>query len=86
MSCLCKIHNFCIDQGNWYEHDLLTLMDFINHNDDDNPCPVGLLGGAEHYIDIPEGRRGANRRSQRQPLQHLANNNNDNNNNNKSIP
>ena len=60
-SCLCKIHNFCIDHGNakppqHYEHDLLTLMDFINNNDDDNPCPVGLLGGGEHFIDIPEGR------------------------------
>ena len=28
-----------------YEHDPLTLMDFINQNDDDNPHPVGLLGG-----------------------------------------
>ena len=61
MSCLCKIHNFCIDHGNakpqqHYEHDLLTLMDFVNNNDDDNPYPVGLLGGGEHFIDIPEGR------------------------------
>ena len=68
MSCLCKIHNFCIDHGNakplqHYEHNPLTLMDFIIHNDDDNPCPIGLLGGGEHFIDIPEGRRGANRRS-----------------------
>ena len=46
------------------EHDLLTLMDFINNNDDDNPCPVGLLGGGEHFIDIPEGRQGTMRRSQ----------------------
>ena len=60
-------------------------MDFVNNNDDDNPCPVGLLDSGEHFIDIPEGRRGANRRSQKLALQHLANNNNDNNNNNKSI-
>ena len=91
MSCLCKMHNFCIDHGNakppqCYEHDPLTLMDFVNHNDDDNPRPIGLLGGGEHFIDIPEGRQGATRRSQRLTLQHLANNNNDNNNNNKSIP
>ena len=39
-----------------YEHDLLTLMDFVNSNDDDKPCPVGLFGGGEHFIDIPEGR------------------------------
>ena len=69
MSCLCKIHNCCIDHGNanplqCYEHDLLTLMDFVNNNDDDNPHLVGLLGGREHFIDIPEGRQGANRISQ----------------------
>ena len=91
MSCLCRIHNFCIDHGNakplqHYEHDLLTLMDFINHYDDDNPHSVRPLGGGEHFIDMPEGRQGTNRRSQRLTLQHLANNNNDNNNNNKSIP
>ena len=55
-----------------YEHDLLTLMDFVNHNDDDNPRPIGLFGDGEHFIDKPEGRRGANRRSQRLTLQHLA--------------
>ena len=87
MSCLCKIHKFCIDHGNakppqCYEHDLLTLMDFVNNNDDDNPHPVHLLGGGEQFIDIPEGRQGANRRSQQPALQQLANNNN---NNNKSI-
>ena len=90
MSCLCKIHNFCIDHGNakppqCYEHNLLTLMDLVNNNDDDNPCPDGLLDGGERFIDIPEGRQGANRRSQQLALQHLANKNNDNNNNNKSI-
>ena len=63
------IHNFCIDHGNakplqCYEHDPLTLMDFVNNNDDDNPHPLGLLCGGELFIDIPEGRRGSNRRSQ----------------------
>ena len=70
LSCLCKIHNFCIDNGNAtplerYEHDVLTLMDFVNINDGDGLHPIGLLGGGEHFADVPEGQRGANHRSQR---------------------
>ena len=34
-------------------------MDFVNEQDSDNPRPLGLLGGGEHFIDIPEGRHGA---------------------------
>ena len=49
MSCLCKIHNFCIDNGNakpqhCYKHDALMLMDLINDLDSENPHPLGLLG------------------------------------------
>ena len=41
-------------------------MDFVNNpENDDDPRPLGLLGGSEHFSDIPEGRRGANLRSQR---------------------
>ena len=54
LSCLCKIHNFCIDNGNAtpperYEHDVLTLMDFVNINDGDGPHSIGLFGGGEHF-------------------------------------
>ena len=79
ISCLCKIHNFCIDNGNskppqWYEHDPLTLIDFVNNpENDDNPHPLSLLGGSEHFSDIPEGRRGANWRSQRIAMQQDSN-------------
>ena len=50
VSCLCKIHNFCIDNGNAkppqrYPHDALTLMDFINDTGSENARPLGLLGG-----------------------------------------
>ena len=88
LSCLCKIHNFCIDNGNAtpperYEHDVLTLMDFININDGDGPHPIGLLGGGEHFADVPEGRRGANRHSQRLASRRMSNHNN---NSNKTIP
>ena len=61
ISCLCKIHNFCTDNGNskppqWYEHNRLTLMDFVNNPENDNdPRPLGLLGGSEQSSDIPEG-------------------------------
>ena len=63
ISCLHEIHNFCIDNGiakpqQCYQHDSLTLMDFVNEQDSDDPCPVGLLGGGEHFIDIPEGQHG----------------------------
>ena len=38
MSCLCKVHKFCTDHGNakppqCYEHNPLTLMDFVKSND-----------------------------------------------------
>ena len=64
ISCPCKIHNFCIDNANakppqCYQHDSLTLVDFMNEQDSDNPRPLGLTGGGEHFIDIPEGRHGA---------------------------
>ena len=29
-------------------------MDFVNEQDSDDPRPLGLLGGGEHFID-PEG-------------------------------
>ena len=88
LSCLCKIHIFCIDNGNAtpperYEHDPLTLMDFVNVNDGDGLRPIGLLGGGEHFADVPEGRRGANRRSLRLASRHL---NNHNNHSNKTVP
>ena len=52
--CLCKIHNICIDNGNAtpperYENDVLTQMDFVNINDGDGLCPIGLLGGVIVY-------------------------------------
>ena len=39
--CLCKLHNYCIDNGNAkvpsrYQHDLLTLMDFSDVNNSRN--------------------------------------------------
>ena len=81
VSCLCKIHNFCIDNGNAkppqrYPHNVLTLMDFINDTGNEDARPLGLLGGGEHFDNIPQGRRGANQRSQRlanQRSQQLAN-------------
>ena len=51
-------------------------MDFVNVNDGDGPRPIGLLGGGEHFADVPEGRRGANRRSAR--LASRQSNNHDN--------
>ena len=45
-------------------------MDFVNNpENDDNPRPLSLLGGSEHFSDIPEGRCGANWRSQRIAMQ-----------------
>ena len=58
-------------------------MDFVNINDGDSPCPIGLLGGGEHFADVPEGRQGANRHSQRLASQQISNHNN---NTNKTIP
>ena len=65
ISCLCKLHNFCIDNGNArpperYSHDPLTLMDFMDSDESDEseiPCPIGLLGGGEHFADVSGGCR-----------------------------
>ena len=66
--CLCKLHNFCIDNGNvnppkCYAHDQLTLMDFLqsrleDDDQDDNSgdlIPIGLLRGGEHFEDVAGG-------------------------------
>ena len=70
--CLCKLHNYCIDNGNAkvlsrYQHDLLTLMDFADVIDNENGdiIFVGLLGGGEHFDDVQGGRQGANIRATR---------------------
>ena len=65
ISCLCKLHNFCIDNGNArlpkrYYHDPLTLMDFMDSDesvDSESPCPIGLLGGGKHFADVSGGHR-----------------------------
>ena len=62
ISCLCKLHNFCINNGNSspperYSHDLLTLMDFMDSNDSKSPRPLGLLGGGEHFANVSGGCR-----------------------------
>lgn len=63
-TCLCKLHNFCIDNGSAtvpgrYVHDDMTLMDFQDEREDENDTrPVGLLGGGEHFDDVQGGRRG----------------------------
>ena len=49
------------------------IMDFVNDLDSEDPHPLGLLGGGEHFADIQEGRHGANRRSQRLAMQQSAN-------------
>ena len=80
ISCLCKLHNFCIDNGNArpperYSHDPLTLMDFMDSNESDEseiPCPIGLLGGGEHFADLSGGRREQIRLSH---CRHQCNNN-----------
>ena len=72
-SCLCKLHNFCIDNGNArpperYSHDPLMLMDFMDSDESDEsaiPCPIGLLGGGEHFADVSSGRREQIRLSRR---------------------
>ena len=48
-------------------------MDFINDLDSEDPCRLGLFGGGKHFADIPEGRHGANQRSQRLVMQQSAN-------------
>ena len=43
-----------------YSHDPLTLMDFMDSEESDEsaiPCPIGLLGGGEHFADVSGGRR-----------------------------
>ena len=73
ISCLCKLHNFCIDNGNAgpperYSHDPLTLMDFMDSDESDEseiPCPIGLLGGGEHFADVSGGHREQIRLSRR---------------------
>ena len=65
ISCLCKLHIFCIDNGNArpperYSHDPLTLMDFMDSDepdDSESPHPLGLLGGGEHFADVGGGGR-----------------------------
>ena len=68
--CLCKLHNFCLDRGSAtarerYAHDQLTLMDFMNAGESENPRPLGLLGGSEHFADVDGGQREAARLSRR---------------------
>ena len=49
-------------------------MDFVNNpENDDDPHPLGLLGGSEHFSDIPEGRHSVNQRSQRLAMQQVSN-------------
>ena len=65
ISCLCKLHNFCIDNGNAtpperYSNDPLTLMDFMDSDESDyskSPRPLGLLGGWEHFANVSGGHR-----------------------------
>ena len=65
ISCLCKLHNFCIDNGNArpperYSHDPLTLLDFMDSEESNEsaiPRPIGLLGGGEHFANVSGGRR-----------------------------
>ena len=48
-------------------------MDFVNEQDSADPRPLGLLGGRERFIDIPEGQRGATCRLQRLARQASSN-------------
>ena len=65
ISCLCKLHNFCIDNRNArpperYSHDALTLMDFMDSDESEeseSPRPIGLLGGGKHFADVSGRRR-----------------------------
>jgi len=63
--CLCKLHNFCIDQGNGnekvpgrYKHDRPTIMDFSDIVCDQGRRPVPLLNGGSHF-DVQRGAQGA---------------------------
>jgi hypothetical protein len=65
VKCLCKLHNFCIDQScpnvpGRYRHDAGTLMDLQDSNESESR-PLGLLGGGSHFDDVLGGRRSANR-------------------------
>ena len=60
VSCLCKLHNYCIDGGSTtspdrYIHDSLTLMDVMRTGEDGDVRPLGLLGAGEHFADIDRG-------------------------------
>ena len=55
--CLCKLHMFCMDNGNVkvpsrYPHDSLTSMDFADviDNENGNIIPAGLLGGSNSIL------------------------------------
>ena len=68
--CLCKLHNYCIDQGSMasperYIHDSLTLMDFMQIGENADAWPLGLLGGGEHFADIDGGQCKASRLGRR---------------------
>ena len=62
-SCLCCLHNFCIDNGSAkvsarYKHDVLMLMDFTYvpvGDSQEDISPVGLLGGANILRMLMEG-------------------------------
>ena len=65
VKCLCKLHNFCIDQScpgvpGRYRHDPTTLMD-LQDSPELESRPLGLLGGGSHFDDVTGGRRAATR-------------------------
>ena len=65
ISCLCKLNNFCIDNGNArppdrYSCDPLTLMDFMDSDESDESAisrPISFLGGGKHSADVSGGCR-----------------------------
>ena len=66
VSCLCKLHNNCIDGGSTtspdqYIHDSLTLMDFMQTGENGDVRPLGVLGGGKHFADIDGGLHKASR-------------------------
>ena len=66
VSCLCKLHDYCIDGGSMtspdrYIHDSLTLMDFMQTGENGDVRPLGLLGAGEHFADIDGGLHKASR-------------------------
>jgi len=64
--CLCKLHNFCLDQRDLNtssipavsDDDRLTLYDMSS--DAESP-PGYFLNGSNHFDDVPGGRRTARR-------------------------